>query len=83
MTKEKFTEMFESMIPDHIEAMKKSLQKLLNSGGIDISNIPEDNYREVKKSFCAILQNESFQYKPLYNKNKQDIKDIENYKIMC
>ena len=80
MEREKFIKIFEDMIPEHIEGMKKSLNRLLSSGAIDLEGISNENCREVKKAFCAILQNESLQYKPNYSNNKKDLKDIENYK---
>jgi hypothetical protein len=77
MTKTKFKENFNELIPDLLEGIEKSLDKVCNSGAVDFDNIPENTYGECKNVLIAILQNMAEQYKPHWNKS--EIKKIKNY----
>ena len=83
--KEKIKSIVEDMLNEAHEAMIKKVDKVLNSGAIDIDSWDEENAPMItpKCIVTAILQNESTQYEgkgTSYEKKvKKEVKNIRYY----
>ena len=63
------------------EDLEKELDKILESGCIDLSKY-ENDYKLPKIVFSAILKNESFQFTPMSKECQQEIKNVSNFLLI-
>lgn len=75
ITKERVVEITESMINESVVAMKKNLCRLVNEGVLPLNEY-EDNNTLPRIIMNALLKEELFQFKPLYD-TKACKKEIE------
>lgn len=71
MTKKEVRKKTRKLIRQSCEGMIKNLEKLLDSGAVDYKSA-DDNFILPKHILCALLKEESFQYKPLARDAKHE-----------
>ena len=60
------------------EDLEKDLEKILNSGCVDLSKY-ENDFILPKIVFSAILKSESFQFAPMSREYQQEIKNVYKF----
>jgi len=62
--------------------MKANLEKVLDSGAVDLSSGDKRPYVLAETVFCALLKEEQSHYRPMYGRSKQISNDIDNIYYM-
>ena len=75
MTKEQVIEKTKQLIEQSNNKMLENFEKLLNNGHIDYENA-EDNFILPRIILCALLKEESFQYKPIDKKHTNEVNKL-------
>ena len=78
MTKTQLKKKIKELIKQSNKSMIKNLDKIINSGAIDLTQY-ENNYILPKICICALFKEERFQYKPLSNKARKELKNLEYF----
>ena len=76
MTNKQAIQKIKQMAKEHNKSLIKECERLLNSGGISVSDA-ENNFILPKTVIHVALLNEAWQYKPL---SKEQQKEAENLK---
>lgn len=75
MNQQIFSEKIKSMMPDLINGVIKDCNHLFFSGAIDTEKY-DDNYLLPKIILTVALENQKFQYAPLSDMGKKEVKNL-------
>jgi hypothetical protein len=78
MTKESAMQKMKAMIEEHNKALIKECERLLNCGGVDVTNA-EDNFLLPKVILHVALLNEAHQYRPLSKEMEKEVKNLKYF----
>ena len=78
MTKEQFLTKIDEMSDTTAKAIREKARKILKTGAFEINEY-EDDYRLPKIVMCALCEKMAFQWRPLTESDRKELKNLKHF----
>lgn len=79
ITRDELITQLNGILDDWPRWFEQKLERLLNSGAVELSKYPKDSYQLIKMFISAMGEEIEFQYRPVDTKERNEVKNFKHF----